>query len=655
LIRRLRAGLARFGQGPWLALIATAAIFALSRAYQGVRHDSRLYVGDALARLDPGGVGRDLMFVHDGQFGFSLYTPLLARLIGAFGLANASLMAVVTALALWFVGLVLLTRALTTDRTPATRWAVLVFVVALPAFYGPLNVISFGEPFATPRGLAEAAGLAGMAAYLSGRKITALALFVAGMLFHPIMGLCGLAAVYMALSLEDRRWLIPGGVVAAMLLAAAVLGLPIAERLLTVMDPQWRGLVEARSPILFPSLWPLQSWNRLAVQVATLAIGASLLHGRARTLALGALAAGLIGLVALAVLGDRFSLLLILQVQPWRMLEPVALLAAASLALCVLDLPRRGPGALLALAALIIGWLFMSRGVTGLCASAAALALVWLDRRMRWSAPARVRFVALAVLGLAVAVYAVAQGVALASAQAVLPPTWPFSLGLVWNSGLPGLAAVLVVGIWATKGWAAPRPGLLLGATVLLVGLVVGLWDDRSSYVRFRDQGADSALRAMIASRPGDVLWLAGDMEPWVLAGRPSWASKMQGAGVVFSRPLAVSLQARVSRLSRAGLVGRDWLEPLTADGSGSTFPKLAQLVDLCLSADAPAWIVAPVTDDAGLDPALQAEIWSPPTPYALELVGRGRIDWLTASRYAVIPCAGRRWAVLDAVPDPNV
>lgn len=641
MIARLRAGLERLGQGPWLALVATAALFALSRAYQGVRHDARLYVGDALAKLDPAGVGRDLMFVHDGQFGFSLYTPLLGRLVGALGLANASLITVAATLILWFGGLVLLTRALTAGRSPAVRWAVLVFVIALPPFYGPLNVISFGEPFAVPRGLAEAAGLAGMAAYLAGRRITALALFAAGMLFHPIMGLCGLAAVYLALCLEDRRWLIPGLAGGVAVLAAAALGLPVAGRLLTVMDPTWRHLVEARSPILFPSLWPLQTWTRLAVHAATLAIGASLLQGRARTLALGALAAGLIGVVAVAVLGDKLSLLLILQVQPWRMLEPVALLAAACMALCVIDLPRRGPAGLLALAALVIGWLFMNRGVTGITAAAAALALAWLDLRVAWSAPGRVRTAALGVLGLTVVVYAILQGAALAAALAAMPPAWPFSLGLVWNSGLPGLLAALVVGVWVARGWARPRPAVLLGLAVVLVGLAVGLWDDRPAYVRFRDQGGDPALRSIIAARPGEVLWLAGDMEPWVLAGRPSWASKMQGAGVVFSRDLAVSLQARVERLTNAGLVGRDWAEPLTVDDSRPPFPTADRLRGFCASNDAPAWIVAPITDPAPIDPALRAKTWAPPTPYVLELVGHDGGGWLTASRYAVIPCGG--------------
>ena len=169
---------------------------------------------------------------------------------------------------------------------------------------------------------------------------------------------------------------------------------------------------------------------------------------------------------------------------------------------------------------------------------------------------------------------------------------------------------------------------------------MVGLWDDRSDYVKFRDAGPDPVLRAILAPRPGEVLWLAGDMEPWVLAGRPSWASKMQGAGVVFSRPLAVSLKARVDRLWATGLIGRDWLEPLTADDSRPVELTRARVAGFCAAPDAPAWIVSPRSGAAPLDPALRAQVWTPGAPYVLELMGRGGTGWLTADRYAVIPCA---------------
>jgi hypothetical protein len=628
-------------RGGSLAVLAAFCVFALSRAYQGVRHDGRLYVADALAKLDPGGIGRDLMFVHDGQFGFSLYTPLLSRLIAAIGLSHASLAVVALTLCLWFAALVLLTGKLIADRPPAVRFAVLIFAVALPAYYGPLNVISFGEPFTVPRGLAEAAGMAGMAAYLGNRKVVAFGLYALAMAFHPIMGLCGLAAVYLALCLEDRRWIALGVAGGAVVLLAAILKLPVADRLLVVMDPEWRGLVEARSPILFTAHWPLQTWTRLAVQMATLAVGATLLTGRARSLAVGALAAGVIGVAVVAVLGDGLSLLLVLQMQTWRMLEPMALLAVGALALAVIDLPKRGPWGGITLAALVCGWLFMDRGLIGFSAAGVALAALVLDGRMRWSRPDLISKAALALIAVVLTVYLIERGAALAGALAALPPAWPFSLGLVWNSGVPGVTVSLIVGVWIAKGWAPPKPALALTTTLVLVALALGLWDDRSAYVKFRDRGPDPSLRALMASRPGEVLWLAGDMEPWVLAGRPSWASKMQGAGVVFSRPLAVSLKARIDRLWGTGLVGRDWLEPLTAADSRPAAPTWVRIAGFCAAPDAPAWIVWPKTDAKPLDPELRALEWTPGAPYALELIGQGGTGWLTADRYAVIPCAG--------------
>lgn len=331
--------LERLGKGPWLGLLTAFGLFLLSRPYRGVYHDGRLYVADALAKLDPGGVGRDLMFVHDGQFGFSLYTPMLAQLIRLLGLSGATMAIVALTLVLWFAAAALMVERFLADRPAGLRWTALVFVATLPSLYGPLNVIGFGEPYATPRGLVEAAGLAGMAAYLSGRRFLGLGACAFGMLFHPIMGLCSAAAIALALCLEDRRWLWAGlaGVVAITL--AGLAHLPLADRMVTVMDPVWRAVVETRSPILFTSLWPIEAWSRLAVQACTVAAGAFLLEGRARRLALGALVAGLLGMAVVAVLGDRLSLLLFLQVQSWRTLQPLAVLALACLALLCAELP----------------------------------------------------------------------------------------------------------------------------------------------------------------------------------------------------------------------------------------------------------------------------------------------------------------------------
>lgn len=633
---------AGFADSRWLGWLAAFGLLLLSRPFSGVHHDGRLYVGDALAKLDPGGVGRDLIFVHDGQFGFSLYTPLLARLIAALGLSGATLAIVVVTLLAWFAALVLLIERLLADRSQGERWVALVFAATLPPLYGAMNVIGFGEPYATPRGLAEAAGLLGMAVYLSGRRILGLGACVLAMLFHPIMGLCAAAAVGLAICLEDRRWLWAGLAALGVVIIAGLFNLPIADRIVTVMDPAWRAIVETRSPILFPSLWSAETWGRLTVQACTLAAAASLLTGAPRRLALGALAAGLAGVAAAALLGDRFSLLLFLQAQTWRTLEPMAVLSAIGLALVCIAAPKKGAAGLIGLAFLGVGWMFRDIGDLGWLTAPVGLAFWLLVDRARLSRPKLYSAIAVGVLAVALLGYAALRAFALRQTLARLPDSWPFSQGLVWSSDLPTLLIVTALGLWMPLSWTPPGRTMRLGGLFVVGFLAALLWDDRSDYVRQRDLGRDPDLVSMLASAPGDVLWLAGDVEPWVVAGRPSWASKVQSAGIVFSRPLAMTLHARVERLEASGLAGRDWIRPLTLDALKPPRPEPDKVRAFCAESDAPAWIISPLWDGEGiLDPRLDARTWSPKAPYIEDLSDASGRRWRTARRYAVIPCRG--------------
>ena len=629
--------LTKIASGRWPGLLAAFGLFLLSRPYPGIFHDGRLYVADALAKLDPGGVGKDLMFVHDGQFGFSLYTPMLARLIEVLGLNGGATAIVAVTLTLWFAAAAWMVERFLADRPPAVRWAALVLVAVLPPLYGPLGAIGYAEPYATPRGLAEAAGLAGMAVYLSGRRILALAICALGMLFHPIMGLCSAAAIGLALCLEDRRWLWAGLAGVALLTIAGLLRLPVVERVVTVMDPVWRAIVEQRSPIVFPSQWPIETWSLMALHVCGLAAGAVLLRGAPRLLALGVLAAGLLGVAVSAILGERVSLLLFLQLQSWRMLQPTAVLSAACLALLSAELPRRGPLGLWGLTLLALAWLFRDMAYLALLLAPAGLMCVLAGERITFSRPTLVSRAAIGALAAGAMVIAAARAVDLAHALSDMPSTWGFSLAFVWSSDLPSIGLALAVGLWLARGGASPPALARVAGAVVLSVLALALWDDRSPFVRERDQGRDQTLMAMTASRPGAVLWLPGDIEPWALMGRPSWTSKVQSAGVVFSRPLSLEMKDRAARLKASGLVTDDWLSPPRAGMAPPPRPGLATVRSFCAQPDAPAWIVWAYWTEGALEPGLRARDWAPRRAFG-QLTPYG---WLSASRYAVIPCAG--------------
>ncbi|WP_425994234.1 hypothetical protein [Caulobacter sp. DWR1-3-2b1] len=622
--------------GRWAFLAVAASLVALSRVHLGLRHDARLYFGDALARLDPQGVGRDLIFAHDGQFGFSVYTPVLAWLVGGLGLNTAVMLVSALGLAVWLAALLLLMSRLLADLPIVWRRAATILVVAVAPYYGSHEVFAYGEAFATPRILVEAVGMAALAAWLCDRRWLAGGMLVAALALHPIMALCGLAVLFVALCLEDRRWLLAGLFGAVVLAVAAALRLPVAERLLQVMDPAWRAISQARSPVVFVSLWPAEAWGRVAVQAVTLGLAAALSLGPIRRLMTGALIAGLLG-VGFAGAADSLSLVLPIQVQAWRTLALMAVLAAGGLAICVRELAGRGPTGALAVCALVVGWTYIGWGVFAVIAAALALSAVLIGDRAVWSAPNLARRVMIGLTAVLILAWAVVRLRGLQQGLAILPEGQGAGPGLIWNSGLPGWVAgamALVLARWPVllKPWSA-----ILGA-VLLAILALALWDSRPGFVRERDSGHDPHLRAMLAERPGDLLWLAGSVEPWTLAGRASWASKLQGAGVVLSRPLAVVLTDRIDRLIAADLVGEDWKTPFGAAPSTPKMPRLRQVSGLCAASDAPAWIIAPMDPDAALDPALRGRVWTASQPYGLEFPGR----WLTTRTYAVIPCAGR-------------
>ena len=90
-------------------------------------------MGRALADLDPAGVGRDLMFVHDGQFGFSLFRLVADAMVWGLGLALAAKSLAFLAALAWFFGIFAFAGQFAKG---ATVWVAVIFTALLPNAYG---------------------------------------------------------------------------------------------------------------------------------------------------------------------------------------------------------------------------------------------------------------------------------------------------------------------------------------------------------------------------------------------------------------------------------------------------------------------------------------------------------------------------------------
>jgi hypothetical protein len=418
-------------------------------------------------------------------------------------------------------------------------------------YYGGAGVFRFAEPFATARSWAEPLVVAALAALVAGRRAVAWSVLAASALLHPLVAASGMAVALTCQILggaRTKRLVVP-----AMLVAAAAL---VASAALSGarLDPAWLEPVRLRSPHLFLGQWLAPDWARLAWGFCVSGIALRFLADAPRRLVL---ACGLVVLGGILVTGIGVDLLdsaTVAALQPWRAHWLLHLLALALAPVAVIGLWPLSAAARAAAICLAASVCFGRFGQPmALLLALAAVAFVELDRRGRAIGDRALHVVAL------VACCAAATGM-LFDLQGRLPLQYTAGGASAMAEYLPALGspAVLVPsGALLFLLAHSPRPVIALGAAAALLLASVSVWDARTPWRRFLEDGRRHAGPFVAWIPPGaQVLWPAPGVPAWMLLGRYSWFSVDQGAGIVFSRSTALTYAAReeASRALRSGI-----------------------------------------------------------------------------------------------------
>jgi len=627
-----------------LALWASLVPFLLlMRPYGGLFQDARIYIGRGVADLDPGGVGRDMMFAHDEQSRFSIMRAVVRSLLAVLTPGEVSMLLALAGILLWLVAAAALARSLARGRV---AWAAVVCVLVLPAQYGAFGVFSYAEAIATPRIFAEAAVLGGLAALLSGHRLRGLMLLGAAMGFHPLMALPGLGVAALLLVRDDRRWLIPLGAACATILAAAALRLPLFDRLLVPVDTAWLTILR-RAEYLFPSRWPAAVLSTFAYRLAAVAVAGSLSAPRVGAFLWGTAGVAVLGTLASLLFGDIVPSLLITQLQLWRWLWLLGLVGNASMALAAIGLWRRGSAGHFTLSLLALT--FLSSAAPSLSMVLAAATVAWHVADLRGASPILSPRTVVVAASAAVAV-AIADlwcdGAALSllvrSAEAQGGPiTW----AQISSVGLQTIPLVAAAVASALIPWRmVPSSARFAAAAALATASVAGilLWDNRTTErlsIEHRDGAAE--LRTLIGDTPGEILWIDEQSEAWFFAARPAFFNAVQGGPILFSRELAVQWADRAATLLRLHLVRPEdvapWADP--SRRSDELVVRPAAVRAFCADPSHPAAVVAPGEQLAAAPPGWTVNLWRPPAPTRRFSVDGAGLYWRTIGVFTVIRC----------------
>jgi hypothetical protein len=535
-----------------LVLLALGTItfeFALLiYGYRGIVHDARVYVFQALARLQPDLLGQDIFLRFGSQDKFTSFSPLFSWLIDRLGIESAAAFVTFVSMSAFLIAAWTLARKLT---SPFMALVSIGLLVTLPSDYGSHSIFHYLESFATPRMSAQACVLAALVASEDRSYKWTAAWLVLAALIHPIMMMAGF--VFLVLRhLGNKQWLYLALLMCGGLLICApvILNANFAQALR--FDDFWFFYGASRVPYVLVTNWTVGDWSSIAVTGATLLIATcESLTEEKRRFFLSALAVGVIGIVVTLTAGDWLKVVVVVQGQPWRTLWLAGVVAVVSLPSTATVLWKSSHfGRAIVL---LIASCWLMRGESYGIAFVLLLLTAYAMYRNNGPETQRYRIVLTAsCLALLLSVVWCVANTRLFYGVFYPQTNAPDEINKLRGLATDGLLPATLLGlVWcaAVRKTTTARMAMLGGLAILTIITAPIAWAEwRYKIYNEKLFASFAPWRAIIPER-SEVLWPTGSLHSWILLQRPSYISGDQSLSALFSHDAAVELNRRASNL----------------------------------------------------------------------------------------------------------
>lgn len=530
---------------PFAAGVLGVSFLLLLHRYPGIRHDSILYMGQALAAFQPDAFVDDLFFLHGNQDRYSIFPWVLGKLLHFFSLPEIFLWGSLISLLLFSWSSWFALRAMLPERQRYWAW---LGVLCLPSIYGMVHIFSFNEPFLTSRPYSESFCLLALGLFARKNTWLAIACLSIACLLHPLQALAATLIIWVRLTLDDHRWWHALWAILPVLLIAT-LGFAPFDGLLHRTSPEWLKQLK-HSQQLYLLLWSGQDIRALAVDSILLILGwRSLQVANLSRWCLAGLIGMSLGFLGSLVLVDGLHLVLPTSLQLWRVQWLAHWLAMAALSSLLIQHIRENawPRSVLLLACAILAWGESSTAFLG--ALAIYLALPRLEHHLR-PGLARMVHAAIALALLLLFWHHFSTAWETFSTSGYRLSLFPLDISLL---KFPALALGLLLAatfLWRRSAHSR-RIAIVAFGLLPLTGWAALRWDARTPLdIAFEQASNRPDIFGITLPEHSQIYWEPESLvASWLVTHRASYFSNGQMSGQMFNRATAIDGRNRAIRL----------------------------------------------------------------------------------------------------------
>ncbi|MFC4925780.1 MULTISPECIES: hypothetical protein [Delftia] len=528
--------------------LLVALLFSL-RPYNGIRHDSILYFGQALRVLFPQELDRDLFFAYGSQASYTIYPKLLAIPLKFFETGAVSMAGLSIAFILFLASSAFFATKILPNRKIAL-WA-LIFLLVWPSSYGGYNVFRFQEPYLTSRSYAEPLVIFAMATLILGHRWISLSLLACAALLHPLQALPGISLWLLSQIINKKERGIFAVLIGIILLIFGWMGLHPFNRIFESYDTQWLEAISDVNKNVFMLRWPAESWLWLIIDFFIIFVALPFMQPALRKWSVLALWTTAISCVASILLVDLLKLVLPAGLQLWRAHWLLHWAALVSTPLAIIGMRDQGksqqPRLVLFSATIVAAAPYGALASVHAAIFTIPLYFAWPHIQKKISRP----YVLALYIGLAAAI----TGTYLRYVAYLLDISNPNLQEIRWERlGLALTHPVVLITIifFALKYWhrkESIRP-YIFGATAALAVASFINWDQRSPLATQIEKSKNPDKIFNYSIEPGATVYWSGQLlAPWVMLHKPSYWNELQQAGLLFNRGTALESQRRANLL----------------------------------------------------------------------------------------------------------